>query len=64
MANVVEYAREAGKPTVIEKLDFRQEKVALEGQSRQYSRMLSSFSYGTVKVCFLSRGYLPGVEAR
>ena len=44
-ASVVRYAREVSKPVVIEKLDFRQKKAILEGQSRKYSRMLSSFSY-------------------
>ena len=34
----------------------------MEGQSRKYSRMLSSFSYGTVKAYFISRGYREGVE--
>ena len=62
VASVVEFAREAGKPIVMEKLDFRQKKVALEGQSRKYSRMLSSFSYGKIKAYFLSRGYREGVE--
>ena len=62
VASVVEYAREVGKPIVIEKLDFRQKKAALEGESRRYSRMLSSFSYGKVKAYFLSRGYREGVE--
>ena len=62
VAGVVEYAREVGKPIVIEKLDFRQKKAALEGDSRKYSRMLSSFSYGKVKAYFLSRGYREGVE--
>ena len=62
VARVVEYAREVGKPIVIEKLDFRQKKAALEGESRRYSRMLSSFSYGKVKAYFLSRGYRQGVE--
>ena len=62
VASVVAYAREAGKPIVIEKLDFRQKKSALEGESRKYSRMLSSFSYGRIKACFLSRGYRQGVE--
>ena len=57
VARVVEYARGAGKPLVIEKLDFRQKKAVLEGESRKYSRMLSSFAYGKVKACFLSRGY-------
>ena len=54
---VVQYAREVGKPIVIEKLDFRQKKAVLEGESRRYSRMLSGFSYGKVKAYFISRGY-------
>ncbi len=62
VAGVVEYAREAGKPIVIEKLDFRQKKAVLEGESRKLCRMLSSFSYGKVKAYFLSRGYREGVE--
>ena len=62
VASVVQYAREVGKPVVIEKLDFRQKKSALEGESRRYSRVLSSFSYGKIKVYFLSRGYRQGVE--
>ena len=62
VASVVEYAREVGKPIVIEKLDFRQKKAVLEGQSRNYSRMLSSFSYGKIKAYFVSRGYREGVR--
>ena len=62
VASVVQYAKEAGKPVVIEKLDFRQKKANLEGQSRKYSRMLSSFSYGKVKAYVISRGYREGVE--
>ena len=61
VAGVVEYARDAGKPIVIEKLDFRQKKSSLEGENRKYSRMLSSFSYGKVKAYFISRGYRQGV---
>ena len=62
VASVVRYAREVGKPIVIEKLDFRRKKANLEGQSRKYSRMLSSFSYGKVKAYCISRGYRQGVE--
>ena len=62
VAGVVEYARDVGKPIVIEKLDFRQKKAVLEGESRRYSRMLSSFAYGKVKAYFLSRCYPEGVE--
>ena len=62
VASVVRYAREVGKPIVIEKLDFRRKKAALERETHRYSRMLSGFSYGKVKACFLSRGYRQGVE--
>ena len=64
VAGIVAYAREAGKSIVMEKLDFRQKRSVLEGESRRYSRMLSSFSYGKVKACFLSRGYRQGVEVQ
>ena len=62
VAGVVAYAREAGKPIVLEQLDFRQKRAILEGESRKYSRMLSSFSYAKIKACFLSRGIRQGVE--
>ena len=62
VARVVEHARRVGKPIVLERLDFRQKKAALEGQSRRYNRMLSSFSYGKTLACFLSRGHRQGVE--
>jgi len=62
VAGIVAYARESGKPIVLEKLDFRQKKAVLEGESPRYSRMLSSFSYAKVRACFLSRGLRQGVE--
>ena len=62
VAGVVEHAVQAGKPVVIERLDFKRKKAALEGESRRYSRMLSSFSYGKVKAYFISRGHRNGVE--
>ena len=62
VASVVAYARDSSKPIVIEKLDFRQKKAVLEGESRKYSRMLSSLSYGKIRSCFLSRGIRQGVE--
>ena len=64
VAGVVQYACEVGKSIVIERLDFRQKKAALEGESRKYSRMLSSFSYGKIKAYFISRGYREGVEVK
>ena len=60
-ARVVGYAKRVGKPIVIERLDFRKKKAVLEGESRRYSRMLSSFSYGKTQACFLSRGHREGV---
>ena len=62
VAGIVANARDAGKPIVLERLDFRQKKSVLEGESRRYSRMLSSFSYGKVKASFLSRGIRQGVQ--
>ena len=62
VAEVVAGARQAGKPLVIENLDFSQRKDTLEGESPGRSRMLSSFAYGSVKTHFLSRGYREGVE--
>ena len=64
VAQVVARAREAGKPLVIENLDFSKKKDLLEGESPGRSRMLSSFAYGRIKAYFLSRGYREGVEVR
>ena len=64
VAGIVAYARDAGKPIVLERLDFRQKKAILEGESRRYSRMLTSFSFGKIRACFLSRGCRQGVEVR
>ena len=47
---------------MIERLDFKRKKAQLEGESRRYSRMLSSFSYGKIKAYFISRGHRNGVE--
>ena len=62
VARVVARAREAGKPLVIEDLDFSKKKDLLEGEASGRSRMLSSFAYGRIKAYFLSRGYREGVE--
>ena len=51
-----------GRPVALERLDFRGKKAALEGKSRRYSRMLSSFSYGKTLGCFLSWGHCEGVK--
>ena len=64
VARVVDYAGRVGQPIVIEALDFRKKKAVLEGESRKYNRMLSSFSYGKIQASFLSRGHRAGVEIR
>ena len=64
VAEVVAAAREAGKPLVIENLDFSKKRDLLEGESPGRSRMLSSFAYGKIKTYFLSRGYREGVEVK
>ena len=62
VAEVVALARAAGKPLVIENLDFSKKKDQLEGEYPGRSRMLSSFAYGKIRTYFLSRGYREGVE--
>ena len=62
VARVVAWAKVVGKPVVIERLDFREKKAALEGESRKYGRMLSSLSYAKTLACLLSRGHRQGVE--
>ena len=62
VAGIVAFAREVGKPLVIENLDFSNKRDALEGESPGRSRMLSAFAYGGIKTHFLSRGYREGVE--
>ena len=62
VASVAGRAREMGKPVVLEHLDFSAKRAVLEGQGRQYSRMLSSFAYSKVQACFRSCGYREGVE--
>ena len=64
VAQVVAFARAVGKPLVIENLDFTKKKDQLEGEYPGRSRMLSSFAYGKIRTCFLSRGYREGVEVR
>ena len=62
VAGVIGRAREAGKPLVIERLDFGQKKAVFEGESRRYSRMLSSLAYGKVKAYLISRAHRQGVQ--
>ena len=48
-AQLLSVSIEVGKSIVIENLDFRQKKAALDGEPRKYRWMLSSFRYGKIK---------------
>jgi IS605 OrfB family transposase len=43
---IVNLAKQAGKPIVIEKLDFQRKKLELKDERRKFARLLSSFAYG------------------
>ncbi len=60
VTSVVGYAGDVCKPIVLEKLDFRTKNAALEGEYLRYSRMMSSFAYGKIRACSLSRGRQAG----
>lgn len=57
---VLRYAQAAGKPLVIEKLDFSRRKQELLGKPRQ-ARALSSFAYGAIIQALHSNALLCGV---
>ena len=44
-ARIAEQAKLAGKPVVIEELDFQNKKAELESADRRATRMLSSFAF-------------------
>jgi IS605 OrfB family transposase len=50
------------KPLVIEKLDFRKKKSALERQSPKYARMLSSLAYTQIQTIIRARAFDAGIE--
>ena len=63
VASVVAYAKDAREAHRHRGgWTFVRRRLSLEGESRGYSRMLSSFSYGKVKAYFVSRGHRQGVE--
>lgn len=63
-ASIVKQAKEAGKPIVIERLDFRKKKAQMEDEGRRYERMLSSLSYNKIKQTLKARAYRNGVSVR
>ena len=50
------------KPLIMEKLDFRKKKSALEKQSPTYARMLSSLAYTQIQTIIRGRAFDAGIE--
>ena len=62
-ARLVEIARAAGLPLVVEALDFKAKKRELADKRRAgYARMLSSFAYGQIQQALRRRAQRAGVE--
>jgi IS605 OrfB family transposase len=59
---VVAKAVAAKKPIVIEKLDFKKKRAALEGETSSRARMLSSFAYKSIIRHIKSAAYRAGVQ--
>jgi IS605 OrfB family transposase len=60
---VLRYAHAAGKPVVLEKLDFSRRKQELQGDARR-ARALSSFAYGAIVQALHSNALLSGVSTQ
>ena len=59
---IVETAAVAGKPLIIEDLDFVKKKLQLREKGNNYARMLSSFCYSKFKAMLLAKAAREGVE--
>lgn len=63
--DLVRYAKEVGKPLVIEKLDFAAKKAALhKKRNPKYNAMLSSFSFRVFEQAITRQGLVMGVQVR
>jgi IS605 OrfB family transposase len=58
---IVERAKKAKKPLVIEKLDFQSKKESLKGGYDKYSRLLTSFAYSLFFTFLLARAFKQGI---
>lgn len=59
---IIDKARKAKKPIVIEKLDFNKKKSTLrENSTHKFSRLLSSFAYGLFFALLRARAYKDGI---
>ncbi len=59
---IVERAKAAGKPIVIERLDFARKKAELEDADPRHARMLSAFAYRNIIQHVKSAAFRAGVE--
>ena len=59
---VVLQAQDAGKPLVVEKLEFAKKKVVLEAGEKSRSRMLSSFAYNAILTGLKASAWRAGIE--
>lgn len=59
---LVEMAKQTKKPIVIEDLDFSKKKSTLKETNKRFARMLSSFSYKTIKNMIISKAYRAKIE--
>ena len=59
---VIDRARQSGKPIALEDLDFAKKKAELEGTSRRYARMLSGFAYSRIVQTIQARAFDAGIE--
>jgi len=62
VVDVVAWARGAGKPVVVERLDFRAKKARLREVSDRHARKLSHFAYAAFHALLVSRAAREGVE--
>ena len=60
--SIVTQAKTAGKPLVIEKLNFQKKKAELEATDARYARMLSSFACNKVVSCLKAAAFRAGIE--
>jgi IS605 OrfB family transposase len=59
---IINKAKEANKPLVIEKLDFQKKKLSLKEKGcNQWSRLLSGFAYGLFYIFLIARAYKHGI---
>jgi IS605 OrfB family transposase len=60
--HIIEKAKETKKPIVVEKLDFKNKKLALREESNpKFARLLSSFAYGLFFLFLIARAFKHGI---